>query len=314
MSRRGSPDAGAPYHRLGRTPRTRWWRSILSLLCLNAVAAILVLAALYLLESAHEPAPELEQASRFDQLWELGSALVLLWLAVPAVVLTVRRVERRPAGAIASVAGRVRWRWLGTCVAASGAIAVSAGCAIAIVDPPAGGLGQVDWALLGAVTATAVVLVPLQAAGEEVLFRGYLAQAIGAYVRGPWLPAIAISMLFGLWHGSVADQGTWLFADRVGFGLIAAWLVIRTGGLEAAIALHAVSNVVALDLLAIDGELVDFLVGDEAPVVALDAILDLAALTVTALVLVRLARRRGLETAWPAREPAVKPSAAEARP
>ena len=45
--------------------------------------------------------------------------------------------------------------------------------------------------------------------------------------------------MFGLAHG-LAIQG---FLAITVFGVVAAWLTIRTGGLEAAIALHVVNNV-----------------------------------------------------------------------
>lgn len=58
--------------------------------------------------------------------------------------------------------------------------------------------------------------------------------------------------LFALAHGG---QDLWLFADRLMFGLAASWLVWRTGGLEAAIALHVANNLVALGSAVVTGEL-----------------------------------------------------------
>ncbi len=68
-------------------------------------------------------------------------------------------------------------------------------------------------------------------------------------------------------------------------------LTIRTGGLEAAIALHAIGNVVGVTALGAYDELDDY-VGPEAVVKAWEAALDIAIVTATALVLARLARRR----------------------
>ena len=53
------------------------------------------------------------------------------------------------------------------------------------------------------------------------------------------------ALLFALAHGL---QNFPLFFDRFMFGLIAAWLVIRTGGLEAGIALHVLNNFLAFGL------------------------------------------------------------------
>ncbi|MCA0251422.1 MAG: CPBP family intramembrane metalloprotease [Actinobacteria bacterium] len=83
---------------------------------------------------------------------------------------------------------------------------------------------------------------PLQAAAEEYFFRGYLLQALQSALRAPWLGVVASALIFALLHGT---QNLPLFLDRFGFGLLAGFLVARTGGLEAAIAAHVANNVFA---------------------------------------------------------------------
>jgi hypothetical protein len=80
----------------------------------------------------------------------------------------------------------------------------------------------------------------LQAIAEEVLFRGYLLQAMGMASRS--LRCRRVAVLFAVFHGT---QNTWLFASRLGFGLLAGFLVWRTGGLEAPMAAHIVNNLLA---------------------------------------------------------------------
>ena len=87
-----------------------------------------------------------------------------------------------------------------------------------------------------------VVTSPIQAAAEELFFRGYLMQALGSLVARPWFGVVVSSVLFALLHGS---QNLALFVNRLVFGLLAAVLVWKTGGLEAGIAAHAVNNVFA---------------------------------------------------------------------
>jgi membrane protease YdiL (CAAX protease family) len=83
---------------------------------------------------------------------------------------------------------------------------------------------------------------PIQAAAEEIFFRGYLLQALGSLVARPWFGIIVSSLVFAMLHGT---QNLPLFADRLAFGLLAALLVWRTGGLEAGIAAHVINNVFA---------------------------------------------------------------------
>ena len=83
---------------------------------------------------------------------------------------------------------------------------------------------------------------PLQAVAEEIFFRGYLMQALGSLVARPWFGIVISAVVFALLHGL---QNPPLFVDRLAFGLLAGWLVWRTGGLEAGIAAHVVNNVFA---------------------------------------------------------------------
>ena len=87
---------------------------------------------------------------------------------------------------------------------------------------------------------------PLQAAAEEIFFRGYLMQALGSLVAKPWFGVVASALVFALLHGT---QNLPLFVDRLAFGLLAGLLVWRTGGLEAGIAAHVVNNVCRVRLV-----------------------------------------------------------------
>ena len=108
--------------------------------------------------------------------------------------------------------------------------------------------------------AVILVTTPLQAAGEEVGFRGYLNQAVSSWFARPAVGIAAggavSAVCFALAHGL---QDVPLFADRLSFGAVAAWLVWRTGGLEASIALHAANNLISLTVAAVTGALSDTL-------------------------------------------------------
>ena len=96
-----------------------------------------------------------------------------------------------------------------------------------------------------------LLTTPLQAAGEEYAFRGYLLQAVGSITKRAWLALAVTSLLFAMAHGF---QNFPLFFDRFMFGFIAGWLVIRTGGLEAGIALHILNNLLAFGLGILFGD------------------------------------------------------------
>ena len=90
-------------------------------------------------------------------------------------------------------------------------------------------------------------------------------------------------------------RGLGAFLDQFAFGLAAAWLTVRTGGLEAAIAMHAVGNVVGFTASAAYGELADYLAGPTPHIQAWEAAVDVALLGGLTYTIAAIARRRGIE-------------------
>lgn len=163
-------------------------------------------------------------------------AIVSLIPITLAMVAVIHRVKPRW---LLSVQPRIRWRYLVTCLVV--ALVVLNGVVL-LSMLVTGGLPVVMqqgfWGFLVVIILTS----PLQAAAEEIFFRGYLLQALGSLVAQPWFGVVVSSLVFALLHGT---QNLPLFIDRLTFGLLAAMLVWRTGGLEAGIAAHVVNNVCA---------------------------------------------------------------------
>ena len=92
--------------------------------------------------------------------------------------------------------------------------------------------------------------------GEEYAFRGYLIQAFGGLFRQPWVAIVCRACCS---RSRTACQNAPLFLDRFAFGLVAGFLVFRTGGLEAGIALHVLNNLLAFGLALLFGDIGDAL-------------------------------------------------------
>jgi len=173
--------------------------------------------------------------------------------AIPVVLLLTKLFHGLPAGWITSVAGRIRWRWMlvtfGLALVALVATVVVGSFVPASGDPADSSGGLNDWtSTTRDFVLVIVLLTPLQAAGEEFAFRGYLTQAFGG-LFAPLGPGVARAFavllpaaLFALAHGA---QDAPVFVDRFAFGLVAGILVIATGGLEAGIAMHVLNNFLA---------------------------------------------------------------------
>jgi len=94
--------------------------------------------------------------------------------------------------------------------------------------------------------AVALCLTPLQAATEELLFRGYVMQALGLLVKRPAVIAIASSLLFMLPHlanPEVASSPLLVPPQYLALGLLLAAVTLRDGRLELAIGIHAANNI-----------------------------------------------------------------------
>ncbi|TCO51231.1 membrane protease YdiL (CAAX protease family) [Kribbella antiqua] len=271
--------SSTPYHRLARTPKHAWWRPLIGTLFLAALAFFVTAAVIVAWGVVHSlitgEIPEPQGNDIFPSALEnLAATLVMLAVLTPAVALTVWLVQRRPAWSVASVLNRIRWRWLLLCcLPGLGYLVLSYGLGIVVDqifptgDPISSDEGS--WVGFGEFVVPALIiicLVPFQAAAEEFVFRGWLIQAIGAYgpdqqdgrarwlrtaLRTPW-PGIVISgALFVSAHGYTG----WAMLDIFLFAVTVGWLTVRTGGLEAGIALHALNNLLAFLLPAATGQL-----------------------------------------------------------
>ena len=289
-----------PYLHLLRTRHHRWWKSLLGLLLVAVLwFGFQVLAGVVLLVHVLATGGTASDLDRLLQQVTPGMLLLTnltLAAAIPVTGIAVLVCHQERMGWLASVAGRMRWRMLfGFLTLGAVLMAVSIGVSAALPASAGGGLPSPDLPPAGTLAGVALVVLlttPLQAAGEEFLFRGYLAQAIGSWIP-PRLVALLVTTpitatLFALAHGA---QDPWLFADRFGFGVAASVLVWVTGGLEASIALHTVNNIVAFGLATLTGTLASSLSSTAAP--AGSVVVDFAVLMVfTAAVWVWTVRRR----------------------
>lgn len=179
-----------------------------------------------------------------------------LAVALPAVALAWPVAHGVGPGRGMSAAGRLRRPLLGRmCLLALATAGVGVGLATAGAVLLAGRevTGPVpEW---GWVLLAGLLTVPLRAAAEEVLFRGYLSQAVAGWMGRPRVgaavAAVVSAVLGAALHGTDDLTG---FLGRVALGLVASAAVLLTGGLEAAIALHALCAVVVLLLGAGLGE------------------------------------------------------------
>lgn len=291
-----------PYHRLAREhPDHEWWKLpvagligtvgyLVAIVALTIATIVVVAIATAGDGGAIDAWVDELAATTSDTPWSLAFLLVVIALMLPAVLLSVLATGPRPVGYLSSVAGRLRWGWL---------LQVSV---VAFVLYTASILGGLALGLGGEITSpslandavayflVALLLTPAQATAEEYVFRGYLLQLVGSWTRWAIIPVLVSTPLFVAGH----VYEFWGLVDVGVFGLLACWLVIRTGGLEAAIAAHVANNVVlstleAFNMFALTSD-------DYGPV---DVIPTVVTSILFALVVEWMVRRSGLERTRP---------------
>lgn len=175
--------------------------------------------------------------------YELPEGVAATHLALASLLVVAALIFRyfhgRDIQWLVSVQPGWRWRYLVVCLGIALVVLNAVLWASFVLGMPTFGPPQAGW-----VGFLVVLLVtsPLQAVAEEVFFRGYLLQAIGSASGRAWVGIVVSSLLFAFFHGS---QSPALFAHRFLFGMVAGWLVLRTGGLEAGIAAHVINNLFA---------------------------------------------------------------------
>lgn len=292
--------AGLPHHLLGRGPGRRWWRPPVVAVLAGSLWLVLVVALFGAAEAVAAagvtPLAPAGSAQVFvDPVWDTALSLLTIAALLPAGALAVRVVERRPVGTLSSVAGRLRWGWLGRCaVLAVPLVVVQLAVFVALTVLDDGGTAELTGGpvyaaprLLAAV-AVVLVLAPLQSAAEEYLARGWIPQAVGLLVRSAWPGIVVGAVVFTALHLPSTWAGA---ADLVVFSVALGWLTWRTGGLEAAVVWHATSNTIVFLLAAAAGDLaVD---GDAGGAAWPLLVADLLVLPVYALLVGRMHGRVG---------------------
>ena len=244
-------DTKFPYHRLPRySPRYRWWRPLL----VGVVGAVLyvLLSLLYTVPFTVLTFMAPAEMAAFADVLNTGTidmsdptvfafALGSIALMLPSLWLATLLLGSRPVGLLSSVATRLRWPWMLRCFGSALVVyAIVFGFAFLVLDPLSGADPISTTVTVSTVLLVllALVLTPLQATAEEYVFRGYLMQTVGGWLKHPAWAILLPVPLFAIGH----DYDLWGLVDVAVFAIAAGWLTWRTGGLEAAIAAHVVNN------------------------------------------------------------------------
>lgn len=298
------PVAPREYHEFYRTPRFRWWRPLLALGMFAATwfLATMVFSLAAMVYELANGNLDLDRLMTGDlavtPMLFLANNLALA-AAVPLAWAAHRAVFGQGIGWLSSVAGRFRWGIFGRFVG----LVVVCYLAMTAIEIALTGWPE-DLSVrpeTGFLLVSVLLTTPLQAAGEEFALRGLGARAIGSWFSGNRTGLVVstaiTSIVFMLLHGA---GDPWLNVYYFYFGVVACVLTWRTGGLEAAIALHVVNNLAGLAWVPFTG--LDGLFDREAGAGSPLVLIQMAAVALVAAGMLWLASRAKLSrSAAPAR-------------
>jgi membrane protease YdiL (CAAX protease family) len=269
------PPTQRRYHEALSEPRRPWWVAALALasfaLAVFGASLMLSYAAIQvdLLLGLTTPEAVISGALVFTPTVFLANNLVLAALIPISMLLQWVFYGVRPRWMF-SVAGTWRWhvvRRSALFVVPIFLLYTGGGLVLAaaeIISTP------VDGTTL-ALIVMIVLTTPLQAAGEEFGFRGFLTRTVGSWSTKSGVSfaigTIASSIVFTLVHFA-ADP--WLIGYYLAFAVAMSLIVRATGGLEIAVLIHVLNNALLLIPAVILGSLeqsFDRSVGSAGPVV-----------------------------------------------
>ncbi|SDE05164.1 CPBP family intramembrane glutamic endopeptidase [Ruegeria marina] len=231
------------------------WRLLAGLVL---IAAFVLLCNAVVLTAVSQIAPTDWAAAFLSGSSSLGLLLLLgsFGFVILAVAVAARLFQRRaPTGILGppGLAVRQFWRVF--------RLLLGLGLALLILppydmgEPLQANLPFARWLLL---LPLSLLAIGIQTGAEEILFRGYIQQALAARFRSPLVWMVVPSLLFALGHYLPAEAGdnavliaVWSFV----FGLLTADITARAGTLGPAIALHMFNNMVALLIVALPNNL-----------------------------------------------------------
>lgn len=244
------PPAGVTYPQLLRGTADEWWRPMLGIvlgismyfLVIQAVNQAIVGIGWAVGSRRQTYAAFFASAVKLERPIGMLATNLAIAAFIPITWLLIALIHRIRPRWLSSVRPWLRWRYLTLCLV----IAAVVFSLVLLLSSLPGHQLKVSpqpgfWSFLAVIVLTS----PLQAAAEEYFFRGYLMQAFGSLVANPWFGVVTSAVVFALFHGV---QSPALFIDRLAFGLLAATLVLKTGGLEAGIAAHVINNIFAFVL------------------------------------------------------------------
>lgn len=243
------------YHEFFRSPRYRWWRGLVALVMFVAIWFLLnavlggIAIGIDIATGRINPDELVAAAGDPTRLTALIMTPLMflvnnvcLAAAIPIAGLSAWALTGQRPRWMSSISGGFRWKLFGLFMLVATPIFL-AGMLFdfASFGVPVFRFNPDTWFLIGAIVLT----TPLQAAGEEYGVRGLLTRVVGSWFSSRIVGLTVAMAMSSLVFMSLHLAGNlWLNIYYFMVGVGCSILVWRTGGLEAAVALHVANNLI----------------------------------------------------------------------
>ena len=228
------PAAAARYLALVHRGQNQWWRYLAGVLVIVLFSQVLGDLLLFALRRFYE----------YSGMRAFLASTLAVLVALAGLAIAVVFIHRRGMLSLVTPHARFAWRraFHGFGVWCALGIVV---CTVEYLMFPGRYRLTFDATTFFQFAAVMLCLTPLQAATEELLFRGYLMQALGLIARRPSVIAFISACLFILPHVAnpeVAHGALLVLPQYLVLGLLLAAVTLRDGRLELAIGIHVANN------------------------------------------------------------------------
>jgi membrane protease YdiL (CAAX protease family) len=231
------------YHRVLAGEERRIGRGVLAIVLLVGGMFAAVFAFSYLgvwIDERFPPDGTTTRAQGFTPV-TFACGLIATALLIPWSMVIQRWLYGVPGASLHSVVSRFRFEVFGRALLALGPAFVLALVVAEHLEP--GDTGVWSHGDVMGMLAVVLLLIPLQAAGEEYGLRGLVLRVAASWGHGRWASLIlgigVSSAVFAVIH---AAPDPWWNVNYVVVSIVAGFITWRTGGVETAAVIHALVN------------------------------------------------------------------------
>lgn len=244
------------YLALAGLGKNDWWRYLASIILIavfwQIIGALPLGALVVILMGDDNPATNVDLATLkfegIDSIWPYLAINFTILGMLLGLYLAVRFIHRRYLRTVVTPLDRVNWMRILQGFAVF-FLLISAAALVEALLKPGDYQMTFDARQFLVFLPVALLVTPLQAAAEELLFRGYVMQGVGLLTRNKVVPVLVSSLLFMAAHLTNPEMAEDSYLVPLLYFLLAlflAFITVKSNSLELAIGVHAANNLFAV--------------------------------------------------------------------